>query len=83
MTYWNFWEPPAELLDDPESFGRAYAAHFGKDLTLADAVELVRPAVARGIAEVHDYGLPYLAKRIAVSSGAVMTHAAESPDAPA
>lgn len=64
-AHWNFWDPPEEVVDDPAAFAREYAAHFLKVLMVEEARVLVRPAVERGIAEVRDYGIPYLRRRAA------------------
>lgn len=69
LAHWNFWQAPPELLDDPQAFGAACAAHFSKELNLEQALDLVRPAVDKGISEVHDHGLPYLARKIQFASG--------------
>ena len=64
-AHWSFWNPPANLSDDPEEFGRAFAEYYAQQLTYVDARKLIEPAVAAGIAEVRDYGIPYLQKRVA------------------
>ena len=64
-AHWDFWNPPEGTLDDPMAFATAYASHFERKLTAAEAEQLVRPAVSIGMAEVEDFGLPYLKRRAA------------------
>lgn len=63
LAHWNFWEIPESLLESPEEFGRVHAEHFLKQLSDEDARQLVRPAIAAGVAEVKKYGIPYLEQR--------------------
>lgn len=64
-AHWNFWDPPSHVVDDPGAFADAYAKHFARSLSEEEANDLVRPAVNLGIAEVRDFGLPYLRRRAA------------------
>jgi hypothetical protein len=64
-AHWNFWDPPNDVIDNPRAFADAYAQHFARSLSQEEANELIRPAVGRGIAEVRDFGLPYLRRRAA------------------
>lgn len=62
-AHWNFWNPPDSVVEDPNEFALAYAAHFGRRLSHAEAEALVAPAVALGMTEVEKYGVPYLRRR--------------------
>jgi len=62
-AHWNFWNQPNDVIDDPRAFTEAYAKHFARSLSSGEANDLVRPIVDLGIAEVRDYGLPYLRRR--------------------
>lgn len=64
-AFWSFWNPPDDLIDAPEAFGKAYAEHFSMQIDYAEARQLVEPAVAKGIQEVRAHGIPYLQKRVA------------------
>jgi hypothetical protein len=64
-AHWSFWDAPQSLLADPTAFGAAYAAHFGRPLSLADAQVEVLGAVEAGLSEVVRYGVPYLQQRAA------------------
>ncbi len=64
-AHWNFWEPSSDIVDDPKLFSEAYMRHFSHSLTTEEASALVRPAIESGIAEVRDFGLPYLLRRVA------------------
>lgn len=68
-SFWAFWNPDPELLNDPEAFGRVYGELFSRELSPAEALELVTPAVDLAMNEVRDYGLPYLRKRVAYQEG--------------
>lgn len=62
-AHWSFWNPPQSLIDDPAAFATAYAREFTKTLSPVEAADLVRPAVKAGIAEVREFGIPYLERR--------------------
>lgn len=64
-AHWSFWNPPSNAVDDPRAFAEAYAKHFSHSLSAEEANELVWPFVELGIAEVRDFGLPYLRRRAA------------------
>ncbi len=64
VSYWSFWDPPSSLANDPAKFGAAFAEHYSRALSYDEARILVEPKVCAGIAEVHDFGLPYLLRRV-------------------
>jgi hypothetical protein len=64
-AHWSFWNPSDAIRDNPTEFAKAYAAHFMRALSPQEADDLVRPAIELGIAEVRDYGIPYLQRRAA------------------
>lgn len=64
VSYWSFWDPPASVASDPARFGAAFAEHYVQSLSYDEARSLVEPKVSAGVAEVHDYGLPYLQRRV-------------------
>ncbi len=64
LSHWDFFEFPEDIYDDPDAFSSLYAEHFLKDLSEEEARLLVRNAVDKGIAEIKEYGLPYLNKII-------------------
>ncbi|MEE9345405.1 MAG: hypothetical protein V3U88_07335 [Methylococcales bacterium] len=63
-SFWDFWEAPEDVLDDPELFFELYSEHYNKNLTDIEAKELVSQSIEYAINEIKDYCIPYLEKRI-------------------
>jgi hypothetical protein len=68
LAHWSFWQPPDEVINNPEAYGRAYAEHFLKQLDEKEALDLVNDAVLKGMNEVIEHGIPYLNKKISGGS---------------
>ena len=64
VAFWQLWNPPDDLADRPEEFGKAYAAYCGAELTHEAARELVAQPVREAVAELAEFGISYLHKRI-------------------
>lgn len=59
-TYWSFWNPPDDLVDDPAGFGVAFAHYYSAKLSEPEARALVRDSVKEAIQEIECSCIPFL-----------------------
>jgi hypothetical protein len=68
LAFWEFWKPSQELRNDPAAFGKAYSKYLMKSFSQEEALELVSNSVDEAVAEILEYGIPYLMSRVESSS---------------
>lgn len=64
LSYWNFWNPSGDAVDDARLFANEYLVQFARVLSADEAQALVAPAVKEAMDEIVTYCIPHLEKRV-------------------
>lgn len=61
-TFWAFWNPSDDVVNDPARFATEFANYYAKPLTETEARDLVHGPVMVAMAEIVTSCIPYLEK---------------------
>lgn len=59
-SFWSFWNPSADAVDNPVRFAEEFARYYTRSFTESEAEELVREKIAEAMTEVELHCIPYL-----------------------
>lgn len=69
LSYWSFWNPSNDAVDDARLFADEYLVQFAKALSASEAKALVVPAVNDAMDEIVTYCVPYLERKVSYGDG--------------
>ena len=59
-TFWSFWNPLDEIVNDPVRFAAEFVNFYTKQLSEEEAHKIVHAPVAEAISEIETFCIPYL-----------------------
>lgn len=64
LAFWKFWRPDDALIDNPTEYARQFAQYCLRTDEPAEARRVVELPVEQAVAEIKQFGIPYLHSRI-------------------